>query len=298
MTDNALKELSAGQRLRAALAEENPLQIVGVVNAFNALLAAGAGFRALYISGAGVANASYGIPDLAMTTLQNVIEDTQRIAGATTLPILVDVDTGFEDPATTAAALAEAGAAAIQIEDQVERKRCGHRANKVLVSSEEMVSRLHRTNSGRKNDLMIMARTDAVAVEGIDAAIERAKTYVENGADLIFAEALESLEDFKDFAKAITVPVLANITEFGRTPLYTLTELRAAGISMALYPLSAFRAMSAAALATYQEIRTTGTQQGVLAQMQTREALYDILDYQKFEEAIDEARKNRQTSEE
>jgi methylisocitrate lyase len=288
MTNSIEQEPSSAGRLRAALSEENPLQIVGAVNAFSALLAERAGFRALYLSGAGVANASYGIPDLAMTTLENVIEDTRRISGASPLPILVDVDTGFDDPAATAQALENAGAAAIQIEDQVASKRCGHRPNKVLVPTKDMAQRLEQSIAGRKQDLMIMARTDAVAVDGLDAAIERARTYAKCGADLIFAEALQSLEDFKTFTGEVDVPVLANITEFGKTPLFSLDELREAGIRMVLYPLSAFRAMSAAALSTYREIRMKGSQQGVLAQMQTREELYDILDYESFERAIDE----------
>ncbi len=277
---------------RAALDAERPLQIAGVINAYAARLAARAGFRALYVSGAGVANASFGLPDLGFTTREQVAEDVRRIAGATALPLLVDVDTGWDDPADTALAMAAAGAAVLQMEDQVDRKRCGHRPNKKLVSADEMCGRVRAMASARPAaDVLIMARTDAVAGEGLDAAVARAGAYVEAGADFIFAEALRTLDEYRAFTRAVAVPVLANITEFGRTPLFTAAELAAAGVRMALYPLSAFRAMSAAAERVYSEIRKEGTQRGVLDRMQTRDALYEALDYHRHEREADERMK-------
>lgn len=278
-----------GERFRHALDEERPLQVAGVVNAYAARLAEQAGFRALYVSGAGVANASFGLPDLGFTTREQVAEDVRRIAGATTLPLLVDVDTGWDDPAETARVMAASGAGAIQIEDQVDLKRCGHRPNKKLVSTAEMEERVRAAAAGRgATGLLVMARTDAVAGEGLDAGIARARAYVAAGADLLFAEALRSLDEFRAFAEAVSVPILANITEFGKTPLFTVRELGAAGVRLALYPLSAFRAMSAAAEQVYAAIRRDGTQQSVVDRMQTRERLYEVLDYHRYEREADE----------
>ena len=280
------------QKFRAALDAERPLQIAGAINAYAAKLAERAGFRALYVSGAGVANARFGLPDLGFTTREQVADDVRRIARATALPLLVDVDTGWDDPAETARAMAAAGAAVLQIEDQVDLKRCGHRPNKKLVSTDEMRGRVRAMAAARPAaDILIMARTDAAAGEGLDAAVTRAGAYVEAGANFIFAEALRTLDDYRAFAQAVAVPVLANITEFGRTPLFTTAELAAAGIRMALYPLSAFRAMSAAAERVYSEIRKEGTQRGVLGMMQTRDALYEVLDYHRYERAADERMK-------
>lgn len=277
------------EKFRTALAAETPLQIAGVINAYSARLAERAGFRALYVSGAGVANASFGLPDLGFTTREQVAEDVRRIAGTTGLPLLVDVDTGWDDPAETARVMARAGAAALQMEDQVDMKRCGHRPNKQLVSTEEMVARVRAMASVRPAvEVLILARTDAAAGEGIEAAIARAKAYVAAGADYIFAEALRTLDEYRAFTRAISVPVLANITEFGKTPLFTTAELGAAGIRMALYPLSAFRAMSAAAERVFAAIRKEGTQRGVVEGMQTRDALYDALDYHRYEREADE----------
>lgn len=280
------------QNFRAALDAERPLQIAGAINAYAAKLAERAGFRALYLSGAGVANASFGIPDLGFTTREQVAEEVRRMAGATSLPLLVDVDTGWDDPAETARAMAAAGAAVLQIEDQVDLKRCGHRPNKKLVSTDEMCGRVRAMASARPAaDVLIMARTDAAAGEGLDAAVARARAYDEAGADFIFAEALRTLDDYRAFSSAVAVPVLANITEFGKTPLFTTAELAEAGIRMVLYPLSAFRAMSAAAERVYAEIRKEGTQRGVLGMMQTRDALYEVLDYHRFEREADERMK-------
>jgi len=274
---------------RRAVQEERPLQVAGVINAYAAKLAERAGFRALYVSGAGVANASFGLPDLGFTTREQVAEDLRRIAGATSLPLLVDVDTGWDDPAETARVMGAAGAGAIQIEDQVDLKRCGHRPNKKLVSTEEMVERVRAAVSGRgASGLLVMARTDAVAGEGLEAGVLRAKAYVSAGADLIFAEALRTLDEFRAFTRAVPVPVLANITEFGKTPLFTVRELGDAGVRLVLYPLSAFRAMSAAAEQVYVAIRRDGTQRGVVDRMQTRDQLYDVLDYHRYERDADE----------
>ena len=284
--------MSAGARFRAALEAEQPLQIVGTINAYTALLAERAGFRAIYLSGAGVANASFGLPDLAMTTLNDVCEDVRRIASATDLPLLVDADTGWGSAfmiGRTIRELTRAGAAACHLEDQVAVKRCGHRPGKALVEPAEMCDRLKAAVDGRSDEgFVIMARTDAHAVEGQQAAIDRAAAYVEAGADAIFAEALTTLDEYSQFTDAIGVPVLANLTEFGKTPLFTTDELRGVGVGMALYPLSAFRAMSAAALDVYETLRREGTQESVVDAMQTRMELYDVLGYQAYEDKLDE----------
>ncbi|NLO78822.1 MAG: methylisocitrate lyase [Xanthomonadaceae bacterium] len=283
---------SAGARFRAALEAEKPLQIVGTINAYTALLAQRAGFRAIYLSGAGVANASFGLPDLAITTLNDVVEDARRITGAVDLPLLVDVDTGWGTAfniARTVKEMIRAGVACVHIEDQVQAKRCGHRPGKALVGKEEMVDRIKAAVDARFDPgFCIMARTDARASEGLEGAIERSLAYVEAGADMIFAEALKSKEEFAAFTKAVPVPVLANITEFGQTPMLTVDELREAGVAMALYPLSAFRAMSRAAEMVYGAIRRDGTQQAVLDSMQTRAELYEVLDYHSYEQKLDE----------
>ena len=274
------KQDSAGARLRAALQAERPLQVVGVIHAYAGILAEQTGFKALYLSGAGVANASRGVPDIGITTLEDVLVDVRRITAATPLPLLVDADTGWDDPAETVRQMLAAGAAGIHIEDQVPAKRCGHLLDKKLVSSEEMVERLRAAISGRTDlDFVIMARTDAAASEGLDNAIQRACRYRDAGADMIFAEALTELPQYRRFAHALQVPVLANITEFGRTPLFTVQELEGAGVSLVLYPLSAFRAMNAAALKVYRAIRESGTQAGVVGDMQTRAELYKFLNY-------------------
>ncbi len=284
--------MSAGARFRAALEAESPLQIVGAINAFTALLAEKAGFRAIYLSGAGVANASFGLPDLAMTTLSDVCEDIRRIASATDAPLLVDADTGWGGAFMIGRTIREmtwAGAAGCHLEDQVAAKRCGHRPGKALVETAEMCDRIKAAVDGRIDDtFVIMARTDAHAVEGQQAALDRAAAYVEAGADMIFAEALTTLDEYREFTNMIKVPVLANLTEFGKTPLFTTEELAAAGISMALYPLTAFRAMSKAALDVYTNLRENGTQSGVVDQMQTRMELYDVLGYQAYEDKLDE----------
>lgn len=279
-----------GHRLRMALQTEDPLQVVGTVNAYSALLAEQAGFRALYLSGAGVANASWGLPDLAMTTLGDVCEDLRRISGCTSLPILVDADTGWGHElmvTRTIRELSRAGAAGCHLEDQVGAKRCGHRPGKRLVSPAEMVARLSAALDGRSEEsFVLMARTDAYASEGLEGAIERAQAYEEAGADMIFAEALTTLDEFRTFAEAVDAPVLANITEFGQTPLFTLSELREAGVQLVLYPLSAFRSMSRAAEVVYATIREQGTQRSVLETMQTREELYRVLDYDHHEHRL------------
>jgi methylisocitrate lyase len=270
-----------GARLRVALKAERPLQIVGVINAYAAILAADSGFKALYLSGAGVANASYGVPDIGITTLEDVLIDVRRITGASKLPLLVDADTGWDDPRKTVREMIKAGAAAIHLEDQVEAKRCGHLVGKQLVSPEEMSERIKAAVKGKTDpEFLIMARTDAVASEGLKAGIERARTYCDAGADMIFAEALTELEQYREFVNAVKVPVLANITEFGKTPLFTTEELASVGVRMALYPLSAFRAMNAAALKVYRTLRKEGTQKKVLGEMQTRAELYEFLGYQ------------------
>jgi methylisocitrate lyase len=283
---------SPGWRLRKALSVEKPLQVAGVINAYAAMMAERVGFRALYVSGAGVANASFGLPDLGITTLNDCLEEVRRISGTTELPLLVDVDTGFGGAFQIARTIRQmhlAGAAGVHIEDQVMAKRCGHRPNKAIVSKGEMVDRIKAAADAREDSqFVIMARTDALAVEGLEAAIERACACVEAGADMIFPEAVTNLEDYRRFADAVNVPVLANITEFGQTPLFTLEELGNAGVSLALYPLSAFRAMCAAALQVYQTIRLEGTQKNVVRLMQTRAELYDFLHYFGYEQKLDQ----------
>jgi methylisocitrate lyase len=284
---------SPGARFRAALAREKPLQCVGTLNAYTARLAERSGYRSIYLSGGGVAAGSLGLPDLGISQLEDVLVDVRRITEVCELPLLVDVDTGFGasafNIARTTRSLERAGAAALHIEDQVGAKRCGHRPGKELVSADEMVDRVKAAADARSDEsFFIMARTDALAVEGLDAAIERALRCVEAGADGIFPEAMTELSMYRNFADAVKVPVLANITEFGATPLFTLDELRAAGVSIALYPLSAFRAMSRAALEVYQAIRRDGTQKAVVAGMQTRAELYDHLGYHEYERKLDE----------
>lgn len=283
---------SAGQLLREAIAAESPLQVVGTINANHALLAQRAGYRAIYLSGGGVAAGSLGLPDLGITTLEDVLIDVRRIVNVCPLPLLVDIDTGFGPSAfniaRTITSLISAGAAGAHIEDQVGAKRCGHRPNKELVSKEEMVDRVRAAVDARgENPFVIMARTDAIAGEGMDSAIDRALAYVAAGADAIFPEAIRTLEDYKRFTSAVKVPVLANITEFGLTPLFTTAELQSAGVSMALYPLSAFRAMNKAAENVYEAIRREGTQKSVIDEMQTREELYERINYYEYERSLD-----------
>jgi methylisocitrate lyase len=287
-----MAQVSAGTRLWSALEAERPLQVTGAINAYAALLAERAGFKALYLSGAGVANASFGLPDLGMTSLNDVCEDIRRISGATELPLLVDADTGWGSAfniSRTAAEMIRAGAGGMHIEDQVAAKRCGHRPGKELVDAAEMCDRIKSAVDGRTDaKFVIMARTDAHASEGQQAALDRAARYVEAGADMIFAEALTTLDEYRQFTKAVKVPVLANITEFGKTPLFTTQELGGAGVRLVLYPLSAFRAMSKAAERVYGELRKQGTQKGVLDSMQTRVELYDVLGYMDYEKKLDE----------
>ncbi|MEM6702246.1 MAG: methylisocitrate lyase [Acidobacteriota bacterium] len=282
----------AGARFRAAIQSESPLQIVGAVNAYCALMATQTGYKALYLSGAGVANASFGLPDLGMTSMNDVLEDARRITAVTEAPLLVDVDTGWGGAFNIARTVREftaAGVAAVHIEDQVGQKRCGHRPNKELVTQAEMVDRIKAAVDARPDpSFFVMARTDALAVEGRDPMLDRIAAYEEAGADGIFAEAMTELEHYRDVTALVDVPVLANLTEFGKTPLYTTDELRSVGIGMALYPLSAFRAMNAAALNVYETLRENGTQQGVVDAMQTREELYEFLDYHRFERKLDE----------
>ena len=283
---------SAGQLLREAIAAESPLQVVGTINANHALLAQRAGYRAIYLSGGGVAAGSLGLPDLGITTLEDVLVDVRRIVNVCPLPLLVDIDTGFGPSAfniaRTITSLISAGAAGAHIEDQVGAKRCGHRPNKELVSKEEMVDRVRAAVDARgENPFVIMARTDAIAGEGMDSAIDRALAYVAAGADAIFPEAIRTLEDYKRFTSAVKVPVLANITEFGLTPLFTTAELQSAGVSMALYPLSAFRAMNKAAENVYEVLRREGTQKSVIDEMQTREELYERINYYEYERSLD-----------
>ena len=282
----------AGQLLREALSAESPLQIIGTINANHALLAQRAGYRAIYLSGGGVAAGSLGLPDLGITTLDDVLVDVRRIVNVSQLPLLVDIDTGFGPSAfniaRTITSLISAGAAGVHIEDQVGAKRCGHRPNKELVSKEEMVNRIRAAIDARGEDpFVIIARTDAIAGEGMDAAIDRALAYVAAGADAIFPEAIRNLDDYKRFTSAVKVPVLANITEFGLTPLFTVEELKSAGVAMALYPLSAFRAMNKAAENVYQVIRKEGTQKSVIETMQTREELYERINYYEYERSLD-----------
>ena len=284
--------MSAGVRFWQALEAEKPLQVVGTINAYSALLAEKAGFRAIYLSGAGVANASFGLPDLAMTTLNDVCEDIRRISYATELPLLVDADTGWGGAfmiGRTVREMIRAGAAACHIEDQVGIKRCGHRPGKALVETAEMVDRIKAAVDGRSDDkFTIMARTDAHAVEGLEAALDRSSAYVEAGADMIFAEALTTLDEYQKFTAAIDIPVLANLTEFGKTPMFTTEELANAGVSLALYPLSAYRAMAKAAVGVYETLRRDGTQKAVIDSMQTRDELYDVLGYHEYEDKLDQ----------
>lgn len=283
--------LTAGARLRAALQDEQPLQVVGAINAYHAIMAEQLGFRALYLSGGGVAAASYGLPDLGMTSLDNVLEDVRRITYASQRPLLVDADTGFGGALNiqrTIRELIRAGAAGCHIEDQVAAKRCGHRPGKAIVSSDEMVDRIKAAVDARREDFVIMARTDALAVDGLDAALERAAACVEAGADMIFPEAVTDLEHYRRFVEVTGVPVLANITEFGSTPLFTTAELGSVGVGLALYPLSAFRAMNQAAVKVYHAIRTQGSQASVVELMQTRMELYEFLGYHAFEQHLDQ----------
>ena len=281
---------SAGARFRQAVEKESPLQVVGAINAYSARLAERSGFQALYISGGGVAACSCGVPDLCITTMEDVLTDVRRITDATSLPVLVDIDTGWGGAfniARTVRSMIEAGAGAVHMEDQVSQKRCGHRPGKAIVSKEEMVDRVKAAVDAKTDpDFVIMARTDALAVEGLDSAIDRACACVEAGADMIFPEAVTDLDMYRKFVDAVNVPVLANITEFGSTPLYTVDELAGSGVKLVLYPLSAFRAMSKAALKVYGAIRNDGTQQNVVDDMQTRVELYDHLGYHAFEEKL------------
>jgi methylisocitrate lyase len=284
---------SAGKRLRQAMETERPLQVVGTINAYCALLARRAEFRAIYLSGAGVANASFALPDLGITTLNDVLEDARRITRATPdLPLLADVDTGFGSAfniVRTVRDMTAAGVAGIHMEDQVQAKRCGHRTGKALVDADEMVDRIKTAVDARPDEsFVLMARTDAHAVEGLGPAIERARKYVEAGADMIFAEALTSLEEYGHFTSAVPAPVLANLTEFGKTPLFTMDEMRDAGVRLVLYPLTAFRMMNAAVARAYRTLRQKGTQKELLDQMQTRQELYDTLDYHTYEAKLDQ----------
>ena len=288
---------SAGRRFRDAIAAESPLQIPGTINAYHAMMAEQVGYRAIYMSGAGVANASFGLPDLGMTSMNDVLEDARRITGATALPLLIDIDTGWGGAFNIARTIKEmtaAGVAAVHIEDQVGQKRCGHRPNKELVSQDEMVDRIKAAVDAKTDsDFVVMARTDALAVEGMAPMLERIQAYEEAGADAIFAEAMTELPMYKDVVSALNIPVLANLTEFGMTPLYTADELASVGIAMALYPLSAFRAMNEAALNVFRVIREQGTQQAVVDTMQTRADLYEFLNYHSFEQKLDELFANK-----
>ncbi len=290
-----MKSEPSGLRFRQAVDVERPLQVVGVINAYCARLAERAGFRSLYLSGAGVANATLGLPDLGMTSLNDVVEEARRITGTTDLPLLVDCDTGWGSSLTIARTVREmtrAGVAAIHLEDQVDAKRCGHRPGKQLVPTEVMCDRLKAAVDARTEDsFVVMARTDAAGVEGLDAALERAARYVEAGADMIFAEALTEPAHFQKFAQAVSVPVLANMTEFGRSPLLSVDELRDSGIRLVLYPLTAFRAMNFAAVEVFKTLRATGTQADLLPSLQTRTELYDVLDYHFFEARLDREQK-------
>ena len=293
--------MSRGARFWQALEAENPLQVPGTINAYSALLAEKAGFRAIYLSGAGVANASFGLPDLAMTTLNDVCEDIRRISYATELPLLVDADTGWGGAfmiGRTVREMIRAGAAACHIEDQVGVKRCGHRPGKALVETSEMTDRIKAAVDGRTDaKFAIMARTDAHAVEGQQAALDRSAAYVAAGADMIFAEALTTLDEYRQFTAAISVPVLANLTEFGKTPMFTVAELEEVGISMALYPLSAYRAMSRAAENVYATLRSQGTQEPVIDSLQTRDQLYEVLGYHEYEDKLDQLFANQDLTE-
>ena len=288
--------MSAGKRFRKALEENKPLKIVGAINAYAAILAERSGHKCIYLSGSGVASASYGIPDLGLTSLEDVLVDVKRISKSTLLPLLVDIDTGWGDGTNISNSIEkmiEAGAAAVHLEDQIEAKRCGHRPNKKLISSKEMCERIKSAVEGRTDpNFFIIARTDAFASEGIEGCIQRSKEYIDAGADGIFLEAINSLQDYKELKEAIQKPILANITEFGKTPLFKDHELMDAGVDMMLFPLSAFRASSKATEKVYESILKNGTQENVLDIMQTREELYDRLDYLNFEKNLDEYIKN------
>ena len=285
-------KVSQGKKLKQAISENTPLQIVGTVNAYSSLLAEKKGHKAIYLSGGGVAASSMGLPDLGITTLQDVLIDVERITSVCELPLLVDADSGWGGAfniSRMVKSMITSGAAGIHIEDQVEQKRCGHRPNKELVSSEEMQNRIKAgVDAKTDSDFMIMARTDAIANEGLDSALGRAASYVEAGADAIFAEAITEIEDYKKFSENLNVPILANITEFGKTPLFSKEELKEVGVDMILYPLSAFRAMSKAAEGVYSEILDKGTQQDLIDRMQTRDELYEVLDYHTFEKKLDD----------
>ncbi|MBT4997312.1 MAG: methylisocitrate lyase [Oceanospirillaceae bacterium] len=287
-----MSRMSQGAKFRAAIANNDPLQIVGTINAYSAMMAEKVGHQAIYLSGGGVANASFGLPDLGMTSLNDVLDDASRITAASDLPLLVDIDTGWGGAFNIARAIKSmeaAGVAAVHIEDQVAQKRCGHRPNKAIVPTQEMVDRIKAATDARTdNEFFIMARTDAFQKDGLQAAIDRSQACIEAGADGIFAEAVYELSDYKAFADAISVPLLANITEFGATPLYNKSQLAHVGVDMVLYPLSAFRAMSKAALNVYQQVLTDGDQKAVIDTMQTRMELYEFLDYHSFEEKLDE----------
>jgi methylisocitrate lyase len=284
--------MSAGKKFKDALVQEKPLQVIGAINAYHALLATQTGFKALYLSGGGVAAGSLGIPDLGISTLEDVLIDIRRITDVTDTPLLVDIDTGFGGAlniSRTIKSTIKAGVAAIHIEDQVQAKRCGHRPNKAIVSQQEMVDRIKAAVDAKTDpDFVIMARTDALAVEGLSSAIDRACACVEAGADMIFPEAMTELSMYQEFSNAVKVPILANITEFGSTPLFTREELAGADVSLILYPLSAFRAMNKAALTVYESIRRDGTQQNVIELMQTRNELYEFLNYHAYEKKLDE----------
>ncbi|WP_394228772.1 methylisocitrate lyase [Pseudoalteromonas spongiae] len=288
--------MSAGLKFRQALAENQPLQVVGTINAYTAMMAEKVGHKAIYLSGAGVANASYGLPDLGMTSLDNVLEDIRRITSASDLPLLVDADTGWGGAfniARTVKEMTKAGAAGFHIEDQVAQKRCGHRPNKEIVSQQEMVDRIKAAVDAKTDEhFYVMARTDAFQKEGLNAAIDRAAACIEAGADAIFAEAVHDLADYKAFSDALNVPILANITEFGQTPIYSKTQLEEVGVGMVLYPLSAFRAMNKAALNVYNTILSEGSQANAIDSMQTRAELYDFLDYHSFENTLDKLFQN------
>ena len=286
-----MSQLSAGARMRAAVAEESPLQVVGTITAYTALMAKRSGFKAIYLSGGGVAANSLGMPDLGISTMEDVLIDIRRITDACDLPLLVDADTGWGGAfniARTVRSLSKAGAAGMHIEDQVGSKRCGHRPGKALVSKNEMVDRVKSAVDARGDDFVIMARTDAIAVEGIESAIERALACVEAGADMIFPEAIYTLEQYRQFKDAVQVPILANITEFGETPLFTTGQLQSAGVDIVLYCCGAYRAMNKGAQTFFETVRREGTQQSVVPIMQTRAELYDFLDYHRYEQKLDE----------
>tara|TARA_B100000959_G_scaffold280894_1_gene343651 strand:- start:272 stop:1153 length:882 start_codon:yes stop_codon:yes gene_type:complete len=283
---------SSGKKFRELVTKTNPLQIVGTVNAYSAIMAEKVGHQSIYLSGGGVAASSLGVPDLGITSLTDVLEDAKRITNVTSLPLLVDADTGWGGAFNIARCVREmikSGVAAIHLEDQVSQKRCGHRPNKEIVSTAEMIDRIKSAVDAKTDpDFVIMARTDALAVEGIDSAIDKAQSFIEAGADMIFPEALNTIEQYREFSDSLSVPILANITEFGQTPLFSKSELSEVGVDMILYPLSAFRAMSNAALNVYQHILNDGHQHNVLDSMQTRDELYDFLDYHRYEKQLDD----------